>query len=104
MSAEIDALREETDELGQTLKTMMEQDPGAQPSERAADVFAQWLAAAGPASLQPAYFADVAQNYVVRDNSCKDLFDLFMLLTDHLDLSPEPPPPAAFIGLPMAGQ
>jgi hypothetical protein len=91
--------------LGRTFKSISEQDPAGTPSERAAAAFAAWLAEAGPVSVKPGYFADVADNFVVSENSNKDLFDLFDLLVNYIELEveePEPPAPRTFIGLPMA--
>lgn len=99
---------EQTVTFGQTLKDFADRDPSGVPSPMAADVFAEWLTVAGPLSRQPGYFADVAANYVVQDNSNRNLFDLFELLGTHIDieeedLEEEDDSLRTFIGLPMIG-
>jgi hypothetical protein len=98
------SLSEQTVALGKTLKALMEADPAGTPTETAAVVFVEWLEVAGPASKQPAYFADVAENYAVRMNSNRDLFDLFVMLEAYLAEAQEPEPieMGTFIGLPIA--
>jgi len=106
MSEQEPALLEQTAAIGKLLQASMESDPSGTPSDTAALVFAEWLAVAGPASKQPLYFADVADNYVVRDNSNRDLLDLFMMLSGYLEeaLAPDIEPESfkTFIGLPLA--
>lgn len=100
------SLAEQSIELGKTLRALMETDPAGTPTEAAARVFDEWLAVAGPASKQPHYFADVAENYPVRSNSNRDLFDLFVMLEGYLAEAQaeeyEPEPLKTFIGLPLA--
>lgn len=99
----MDELRAQTDELAELLKLVMEQDPAGHPSERAAAAFTTWLTVAGPVSIEPVRFADVAANYPVQSNSNQDLFALFGFLAGYLVFPDEPEPPRTFIGLPMAG-
>ncbi|BDI28454.1 hypothetical protein CCAX7_005050 [Capsulimonas corticalis] len=99
---------EQTVTFGQTLKDFADRDPSGVPTNTAAAVFAEWLVIAGPLSRQPGYFQDVADNYVVQDNSNRNLFDLFELLGTHIDieeedLEEEDLGPRTFIGLPMIG-
>ncbi|MEO7715672.1 MAG: hypothetical protein ABIY70_05695 [Capsulimonas sp.] len=99
---------EQTITLGQTLKDFADRDPSGVPSSTAALVFAEWLTIAGPLSRKPLYFNDVAANYVVQDNSNRNLFDLFELLGTHIiieeeELEEEDLGPRTFIGLPMIG-
>ncbi len=102
------SLQKQTIELGQTLKSISEQDPSGTPSEAAAAVFAGWLAAAGPTSREPAYLADVAMNFDLQSNTNKDLWELFDILDNYIEVEEEDwedEPPAArgrFIGLPLA--
>ena len=99
---------EQTVALGQALKDFGDRDPSGVPTDMAASVFAEWLVIAGPLSRKPGYFADVAANYVVQDNSNRNLFDLFEMLGTHIDIEEEDfeeedAGPRTFIGLPMIG-
>ncbi len=96
------SLQEQTMELGRTLKAIADSDPSGTPSERAASVFAEWLTAAGPTSREPVYLADVADNYDVFANTNKDLFELFDILDNYIEVEDEElPPRGTFIGLPL---
>jgi len=91
-------------ELGRTLKEISDRDPSGTPSEKAASVFADWLALAGPTSREPTYLADVAENFDVLANTNKDLFELFDILDNYIEVEDEEPgdrPPRTFIGLPL---
>jgi len=102
------SLQQQTIALGRTLKAISEQDPSGTPSETASAVFAGWLAAAGPTSREPAYLADVAVNFDTQANTNKDLWELFDILDNYIEVEEEDwedEPPAArrrFIGLPLA--
>ena len=99
------SLQEQTMELGRTLKAISEEDPSGTPSAGAARVFAEWLALAGPTSREPAYLADVAANYDVQANSNKDLWEIFDILENYIEVEDEEPPaPRTFIGLPLASE
>lgn len=87
------SLQEQTMELGRTLKAISEEDPSGTPSAGAAAVFAGWLALAGPTSREPTYLADVAQNYDVAANSNKDLWEIFDILENYIEVEDEEPPP-----------
>ena len=67
------SLLAQTLELGKTLKAISDRDPSGTPTAQAAAVFKGWLAAAGPTSREPAYLADVADNYDVFLNTNEDL-------------------------------
>lgn len=89
-------------ELGRTLKAIADSDPSGTPSEQAAAVFAEWLVVAGPTSREPLYLSDVADNYEVFDNTNKDLFELFDILDNYIEIEDEDlPPRGTFIGLPL---
>jgi len=97
-------LQEQTMELGRTLKMIADSDPSGTPSPSAASVFAEWLALAGPTSREPLYLADVAENYDVFANTNKDLFELFDILDNYIEVEDEEPgdsPPRTFISLPL---
>ncbi len=98
------SLQAQTIELGKTLKAISDRDPSGTPSAQAADVFMRWLAAAGPTSREPTYLADVADNYDVFLNTNKDLFELFDILDNYIEVDEDdaPPEPRTFIGLPMS--
>ncbi len=99
------SLQAQTMALGKTLKTIADRDPSGTPTPQAAAVFAGWLAAAGPTSREPAYLADVADNYDVFLNTNKDLFELFDILDNYIEVDDDddvPPEPRTFIGLPMS--
>jgi hypothetical protein len=98
------SLQTQTIALGQTLKTIADNDPSGTPSAQAAAVFAGWLAAAGPTSREPLYLSDVAENYDVFANTNKDLFELFDILDNYIEIEDDdvPPEPRTFIGLPMS--
>jgi len=106
MSDQEPPLSEQTAEIAKLLHACMESDPTGSPTDTATLVFSEWLAVAGPASKQPQYFADVADNYDVQMNSNRDLLDLFIMLEGYLaeaqapDLDDEPM--KTFIGLPLA--
>jgi len=101
------SLQAQTMELGRTLKAIADNDPSGTPSPQAAAVFAGWLAQAGPTSREPLYLSDVADNYDVLANTNKDLFELFDILDNYIEVEDEEPgdaPPRTFIKLPlMAG-
>lgn len=100
------SLQEQTIALGKMLKAISDGEPSGIPSPTAAAAFASWLAEAGPGSRQPDYFADVAANYAVADNSNKDLWELFHMLESHIEVPDEDfdeVPPKTFIGLPLLG-
>lgn len=105
MSEQEPPLSELTSELGELLRKVSESDPAGTPSEMAARVFSEWLGEAGPESKQPLYFADVAENYDIRMNSNRDLFDLFVILEGYHAESQaqdfEPETFKTFIGLPL---
>jgi len=103
MSDQEPPLSEQTIEIGKLLQSLMESDPAGSPTEMAALVFAEWLAVAAPASKKPQYYIDVAENYDVRLNTNRDLFDLFVILEGYLAEAeaPELEPPKTFIGLPL---
>ena len=96
------SLQAQTMELGRTLKEIADNDPSGTPSASAAAVFAGWLALAGPTSREPTYLADVADNFDVFGNTNKDLFELFDILDNYIEVDDEDPddnPPRTFIGL-----
>ncbi len=98
------SLQAQTMELGKTLKAIADSDPSGMPSAQAASVFAEWLTIAGPTSREPVYLADVADNYDVFANTNKDLFELFDILENYIEVEDEEPgdsPPRTFIGLPL---
>ena len=98
------SLQAQTMELGRTLKEISDRDPSGMPSEMAASVFADWLVLAGPSSREPTYLADVAENFDVFANTNKDLFELFDILDNYIEVEDEEPgdcPPRTFIGLPL---
>ena len=100
------SLQEQTIALGKMLKAISDEDPSGVPSPSAAAAFDSWTAEAGPDSRQPIFFADVAANYVVTDNSNKDLWELFHMLESHIEVEEEEwdeEPPKTFIGLPLLG-
>lgn len=91
-------------ELGRTLKEIADNDPSGTPTPTAASVFAGWLALAGPTSREPTYLADVADNFDVFANTNKDLFELFDILDNYIEVDDDDPddnPPRTFIGLPL---
>jgi hypothetical protein len=102
---ETPSLQQQTIALGQILKAQADNDPSGAPGESAASVFADWLAAAGPGSREPGYFADVAGNYDVCANSNRDLWDLFDILENYIEVEDDEAdmdtPPRTFIGLPL---
>lgn len=96
------SLQDQTIELGRTLKSIADNDPSGTPSPQAAAVFMGWLAEAGPTSREPVYLADVANNYDVFLNTNKDLWELFDILDNYIEVEDEEPPPrGTFIGLPL---
>ncbi len=98
------SLQDQTIELGKTLKSISDADPSGIPSPQAAAVFMGWLAEAGPTSREPVYLADVADNYDVFHNTNKDLWELFDILDNYIEVEDddeEPPPRKTFIGLPL---
>lgn len=101
---EAPSLQAQTMELGKTLKAISDRDPSGTPTSQAAAVFAGWLAAAGPTSREPTYLADVADNYDVFLNTNKDLFELFDILDNYIEVDDDdaPPEPRTYIGLPMS--
>jgi hypothetical protein len=109
--AEEPTLLEQTIALGKVLMLVSDRDPTGTPSLEAAQAFKSWLDAAGPTSRQPRYFADIAENYVITDNSNDDLFRVFELLHPYIEVPAEEadddegdePPPRTFVGLPIVG-
>ncbi len=101
---ETPSLQAQTIELGKTLKAISDRDPSGTPTPQAAAVFRRWLADAGPTSREPAYLADVADNYDVFLNTNKDLFELFDILDNYIEVDEDdaPPEPRTYIGLPMS--
>jgi len=98
------SLQQQTIELGRKLKAIADENPSETPSEQAAAVFAEWLAVAGPTSREPTYLADVAGNYDVFANTNKDLWEIFDILENYIEVEDEEPddsPPRTFIGLPL---
>ena len=98
------SLQAQTMELGKTLKAFADRDPSGAPSPTAAAVFAEWLTVAGPTSREPTYLADVADNYDVQGNTNKDLWEIFDILENYIEVEDEEPgdsPPRTFIGLPL---
>lgn len=98
------SLQAHTMELGKTLKAIADRDPSGTPTPQAAAVFAGWLAVAGPTSREPTYLSDVADNYDVFLNTNKDLFELFDILDNYIEIDEDdaPPEPRTYIGLPMS--
>lgn len=95
--------------LGKILKATSEADPAGTPSELSARAFSGWLEEAGPTSRAPGYFADVAGNYDVFLNSNRDLWELFDILENYIEVEDDEDdlpltPPRTFINLPLAGQ
>ncbi len=98
------SLQEQTIELGTTLKAIADSDPLSPPSRLCAQVFAEWLAQAGPTSRKPEFFTDVLDNYDARANTNRDLQDLFTMLQSYIEVPGDDDPPApakTFIGLPL---
>ena len=97
------SLQEQTIALGRMLKKIADGDPSGTPSAQAAAVFHEWLAVAGPTSREPAYLADVAENYEIFANTNKDLWELFDILDNYIEVDDEMDrlPPRAFIRLPL---
>jgi hypothetical protein len=97
----LDDLFEMTEELRKTLQAFSDKDPYGTPSESAARVFYAWLDEAGPLSTKPGHYADVRANYIVLDNTNRDLFDLLNMLHQYIEY-PEPEvEEKLFIGLPV---
>lgn len=99
------SLQRQTMELGKTLKSIADGDPSGTPTALSARAFASWVAEAGPGSREPDYFADVAANYDVAGNTNRDLWDIFDILENYIEVEDEPfaeEPPRTFIGLPLA--
>lgn len=100
------SLQDQTITLGRMLKGIADTDPSGTPTEAAAAAFTSWMAEAGPGSRQPDYFADVQENYNILGNSNRDLFDLFDILENYIEVEDDTgddPPPKTFIGLPLMG-
>ncbi len=99
------SLQDQTIELGRTFKEISDNAPQDTPSALSAQVFADWLAQAGPPSRQPARMADVAEHYDVFANTNRDLFDLFTMLQSYIEVEDDDEdddlPPRTFIGLPL---
>jgi len=98
------SLQDQTIELGTTLKAIADSDPLSPPSPLSAQVFAGWLAQAGPTSRKPEFFADVLDNYDVQANTNRDLQDLFTMLQSYIEVpddEDEPTSVKTFIGLPL---
>jgi len=99
---QVPSLQEQTIALGRTLKAIADSDPVGSPSPVAAAAFSDWLQEAGPGSREPHYFADVADNYDVAANSNRDLWDLFDILDNYIEVEDEPADPrGTFIRLPL---
>jgi hypothetical protein len=102
------SLQNQTIELGKMLKTISDADPSGTPTETAASAFTSWMTEAGPDSRQPDYFTDVLENYIIVDNSNKDLWDLFDMLENYIEVEDEEweedAPRKTFIGLPLIGE
>ena len=96
-------LRDQTHELGRTLRSISDTDPAGVPSMNALAVFREWLAVAAPFTEHPEYFADVAENFGPEGNTNRDLFLLFDMLVPYIDVEPEPVEQRTFIGLPLIG-
>jgi hypothetical protein len=99
------SLQQQTTALGTLLKSVADNDPAGMPSAQAAAAFAAWLIEAGPGSREPTYFADVADNYDAQANSNRDLWDLFDILENYIEVEDEEPlsdTRRTFIGLPLA--
>lgn len=98
------SLQRQTIALGKTLKTIADGDPTGTPSELSARAFLGWIQEAGPGSHEPDYFADVAANYDIAGNSNQDLWDIFDILENYIEVEDElyADPPRTFIGLPLA--
>lgn len=101
------SLQDQTIELGRTFKEISDNAPTATPTPLSAQVFADWLAQAGPTSRQPDRMADVLQNYDVLANTNRDLFDLFTMLQSYIEVpdddNDDDLPARTFIGLPLLG-
>ena len=101
------SLQEQTIELGRTFKDISDNAPLSTPSPLSAQVFADWLAQAGPTSRQPERMADVLHNYDVLANTNRDLFDLFTMLQSYIEVPDDDPeddlPARTWIGLPLLG-
>jgi hypothetical protein len=98
------SIQDQTIELGMMLKTISDADPTGTPSASAASAFSSWMAEAGPGSRQPDYFLDVQENYAVLENSNRDLWDLFDILENYIEVEDEDfleEPRKTFIGLPL---
>ena len=93
MADETPSLQAQTMELGKTLKAIADRDPSGTPTPQAAAVFAGWLSAAGPTSREPTYLSDVADNYDVFLNTNKDLFELFDILDNYIEVEDDDVPP-----------
>ena len=102
------SLQNQTIVLGKMLKSVADADPSGTPTEAAAAAFTSWMAEAGPDSRQPDYFADVQENYDILGNSNRDLFDIFDILENYIEVEDddllEETPSKTFIGLPLMGQ
>lgn len=106
------SLLKQTLALGKILKESADSAPLDPPSEAAGAVFAEWLEFAGPTSREPGYFADVAKNYIASHNSNRDLWHIFHLLENYIEVDESEydeefedaaaAPPRAFIRLPLA--
>lgn len=99
------SLQQQTMTLGKTLKTIADGDPSGTPGELSARAFLGWVREAGPGSREPDYFADVAGNYDVTANTNQDMWDLFDILENYIEVEDDelpPDPPRTFIGLPLA--
>ena len=97
------SLQQQTIELGKMLRAISEETPSGCPSDTAAAAFAAWLVEAGPTSREPTYLADVLANYDISLNTNKDLWELFDILDNYIEVEDEEPEPRrTFIGLPLA--
>lgn len=101
------SLQAQTMELGKTLKAIADSRPNETPGESARAVFAAWMQEAGPDSREPGYFADVLANFDLTQNTNKDVWEMFDLLENYIEVEDdedELPAPRTFIGLPLAGE
>lgn len=101
------SLQAQTMELGKTLKAIADAHPNETPGETARAVFAAWMQEAGPNSREPGYFADVLSNFDLMQNTNKDVWEMFDLLENYIEVDDDDdapiPAPRTFIGLPLVG-
>ncbi len=98
------SLQQQTIDLGRMFKSLADAAPSGTPSGKAGAAFQSWLAEAGPGSREPAYFEDVAANFDLTANSNKDVWELFDILENYIEVDDEDieaPPARAFVSLPL---